>query len=107
MQNHRNEAVVETMVTLGHAFGISVTAEGIETPSQAEQVLKMECDEGQGYLYGPPMPGSEFLSLIHTNNRSAATINSSSLKVTEKRLRRGPAVAGRFDKGALIFRTAL
>jgi diguanylate cyclase (GGDEF)-like protein/PAS domain S-box-containing protein len=59
-------AVVKAIVDLGHAFGMRVTAEGIETQEQAEAVKSLGCDEGQGFLYSRPVPPEAFLS---QNNR--------------------------------------
>jgi diguanylate cyclase (GGDEF)-like protein len=50
------EAIVSTMVSLAHTLGLSVTAEGVETGSQAEQLAALGCDVGQGWHLG--MPGA-------------------------------------------------
>lgn len=59
-----DEAVVKAIVNLGHAFGLKVTAEGIETEEQARLVRALGCDEGQGYLYGRPLPGETLLARL-------------------------------------------
>jgi EAL domain-containing protein (putative c-di-GMP-specific phosphodiesterase class I) len=56
------QAVVKAIVDLGHAFGMLVTAEGIETEEQAWAVKLLGCDEGQGFLYGRPVSPEELLS---------------------------------------------
>ncbi|MDU6390182.1 MAG: EAL domain-containing protein, partial [Pantoea sp.] len=48
--------IVENMVGLGKAYSLSVTAEGVETASQMEQLKLMECDGLQGYYLGKPQP---------------------------------------------------
>jgi len=50
------EAIVSTMVSLAHTLGLSVTAEGVETAPQAEQLAALGCDVGQGWHLG--MPGA-------------------------------------------------
>jgi PAS domain S-box-containing protein/diguanylate cyclase (GGDEF)-like protein len=53
-------AIVSATIDLGHALGLSVIAEGIETEATAQLLANMGCDEGQGYLIGKPMPVSVF-----------------------------------------------
>jgi diguanylate cyclase (GGDEF)-like protein len=48
--------LVAAVVALGHALGLTLVAEGIEDVHQREQLAGMGCDEGQGYLFGRPMP---------------------------------------------------
>lgn len=48
--------IVENMVGLGKAYSLSITAEGVETASQMEQLKLMECDGLQGYYLGKPQP---------------------------------------------------
>jgi diguanylate cyclase (GGDEF)-like protein len=50
------EAIVQTMVSLAHTLGLSVTAEGVETAPQAKQLAALGCDVGQGWHLG--MPGA-------------------------------------------------
>nr|WP_246314588.1 EAL domain-containing protein [Kineococcus aurantiacus] len=51
----RAEAVVEALISLAHAHGMVVTAEGVETELQASMLRDMGCDRAQGYLFGRPM----------------------------------------------------
>lgn len=48
--------IVENMVGLGKAYSLSVTAEGVETACQMEQLQQLECDGLQGYYIGKPQP---------------------------------------------------
>ncbi len=49
-------AVVRAITGLGRSLGIATTAEGVETPDQAECLRREGCTQLQGYLYGKPMP---------------------------------------------------
>jgi len=49
-------AIVEAIVGMGHALGLEVLAEGIETEDQAREVTRLGCDLGQGYLFARPAP---------------------------------------------------
>jgi diguanylate cyclase (GGDEF)-like protein/PAS domain S-box-containing protein len=54
-----NRNIVEAIVSLAHKLGMSVVAEGIETPEQKAVLLEMGCDYGQGYLFARPMPKAD------------------------------------------------
>lgn len=53
-------AIVDAIIGLAQSLGLRVTAEGIEKESQAHYLKRRHCDEGQGYLFGKPMPEAEF-----------------------------------------------
>jgi diguanylate cyclase (GGDEF)-like protein len=53
----KNLAIVRAAVYLGHALGIEVVAEGVETHEEFEELSKLGCDVGQGdYWWGPHLP---------------------------------------------------
>jgi EAL domain-containing protein (putative c-di-GMP-specific phosphodiesterase class I) len=49
-------AIVQTVISLGHALKLSVIAEGVETQEQARILKDWGCEELQGYFFGRPMP---------------------------------------------------
>ncbi|MCU1396529.1 MAG: sensor-containing diguanylate cyclase/phosphodiesterase [Ilumatobacteraceae bacterium] len=53
-----DHAVVEVVVGLARALGLSVVAEGVETAAQLEMLRALGCDRAQGYLLGEPMPAA-------------------------------------------------
>jgi diguanylate cyclase (GGDEF)-like protein len=48
-------AIVESIISLGHSCGLEVVAEGIETVAQLQQLIRLGCDHGQGYLWSRPV----------------------------------------------------
>ncbi|SDE77866.1 putative bifunctional diguanylate cyclase/phosphodiesterase [Rhodospira trueperi] len=52
--------IAELVIALGHQLHLVTIAEGVEQEEQRRQLLKMGCQEGQGYLFGRPMPAKEF-----------------------------------------------
>ena len=57
-------AVVRSAIDMGHALGLKVVAEGIETESSAMRLRNLGCDVAQGYLYAKPMPKAELLTWL-------------------------------------------
>lgn len=63
----RERALVQGIITLGHALGLKVVAEGVETAAQARLLREMGCDVFQGFFFAKPMPGEDFINLpTHT-----------------------------------------
>ncbi len=57
-------AIVEGIIRLGQSMHLKLLAEGIETPGQLALLRRFGCDEGQGYLFGKPMPASRFEQIL-------------------------------------------
>ena len=57
-------ALVSTMVSLAHSLRLKVVAEGVEKEDQAKELLRLGCDEMQGYLFSKPLPASQLLALL-------------------------------------------
>lgn len=60
----RTTALLSGVTELAHRLGISVTAEGVETPEHLDRVIAAGCDHAQGFLFGRPMPAPEFSALL-------------------------------------------
>jgi diguanylate cyclase (GGDEF)-like protein len=57
-------AIIRAVAGLGHSFGMTTTAEGVETKEQLDQMRVEGCTEVQGYFYGKPTPASEIAPLL-------------------------------------------
>lgn len=53
------DAMVHSLVTLAHNFGMGVIAEGVETEDQMARITEVGCDEVQGFLLGKPTSDPE------------------------------------------------
>ncbi|HQZ31939.1 MAG TPA: EAL domain-containing protein [Arenimonas sp.] len=51
--------LTHAVVGLGHALGLSVVAEGVETEAQLQMLRAQGCDQAQGYLFTRPLPPPE------------------------------------------------
>ena len=58
------QAIVRAVTMLGHSLGITITAEGVETPAQLALLRAEGCNQLQGYLFSPPSPSSGIKALI-------------------------------------------
>ena len=52
-------AIVRAVIALGQSMGLQVHAEGIEQVEQAQFLLDFNCNLGQGYWFGRPMPAKD------------------------------------------------
>jgi len=50
-----SDELVRAIIGLGHAFGRTVVAEGVETSEQWDRLIELDCDVAQGYLITPPL----------------------------------------------------
>ncbi|UIY45304.1 bifunctional diguanylate cyclase/phosphodiesterase [Methylobacterium radiotolerans] len=53
---HQGMALMRAAIALGHALGMTVLAEGVETQEARDILIAEGCDELQGYLFGWPAP---------------------------------------------------
>ena len=60
-----NSKLVSTIITLAHNLNINVTAEGIETDDQLEQLKELSCEKGQGYYFSKPLEAEAATELIN------------------------------------------
>jgi EAL domain-containing protein (putative c-di-GMP-specific phosphodiesterase class I) len=59
-----NAPLCKTMIDLAHNFGQIAVATGIEHAGDALALVAMNCDYGQGFLLGQPMPEEHFGALL-------------------------------------------
>jgi diguanylate cyclase (GGDEF)-like protein len=48
--------IVQAVVSIANALGMTATAEGVETDDQRQILAGLGCDEAQGYLFSRPVP---------------------------------------------------
>jgi len=57
--------IVRAIIALAKSFGMSVIAEGVETPQQLTALRNERCNQFQGYLASPALPAEEFLQFLY------------------------------------------
>ena len=65
--NADDDAIVKTLITLGHSLRLKVIAEGVETEEQLGFLQAHRCDLMQGYLFSPAVDADAFERLLETN----------------------------------------
>ena len=60
--DHAN--VCKALIDLAHDLQCSAVAIGVETSAQSEALRRMDCDVGQGFLYGHPLPLEQLIVMI-------------------------------------------
>ena len=68
-------AIVRAIITLGHALGLKVVAEGVETLAHLEFLRQHGCDELQGYYFSRPIPALEMEALLCAGDASQTDMN--------------------------------
>jgi diguanylate cyclase (GGDEF)-like protein/PAS domain S-box-containing protein len=58
-------AIVAALIDLAHALGVTVIAEGVETPDQRRVLAELKCEQAQGYLWSPPVAREEIAGAIY------------------------------------------
>jgi len=71
-----DRAIVDSTIDLAHRLGITVVAEGVETPSTLEFLAGAGCDVAQGFHIARPMPEPKLRSWLdgHTSEEGLATV---------------------------------
>lgn len=62
-------SLIQAIIAMGHSLQIPVIAEGIETEAQLKFLTDNDCDKGQGFFIGHPMPFEALLEWIENDTR--------------------------------------
>jgi Amt family ammonium transporter len=64
VESERDDALLETIISLGQKLKVTMLAEGIETRGQCQRVVRLGCELGQGFLFSPAVPHHEASALV-------------------------------------------
>jgi EAL domain-containing protein (putative c-di-GMP-specific phosphodiesterase class I) len=82
-QDQGDTAISKSVVSLAHAFGLRVVAEGIEREEQLSQLRTLGCELGQGFLFSAPLPPDAADRLIDSWNQIPAAPEAWPLLATD------------------------
>jgi len=66
-------AIIESVITLGRAMGLTVVAEGVETRDQKDTLVAAGCHELQGYLFSRAVSELDLVQLMARSEPNADT----------------------------------
>jgi diguanylate cyclase (GGDEF)-like protein len=67
-----DQAIAQAIISMGKALGMTVIAEGVETPDQEAFLRNHACDEMQGFLFSKPLPAKQLADLLRAEPRHAS-----------------------------------
>lgn len=73
-ESEESRAIVRAILFLARDFGLRVTAEGVEDREQLAYLKEHGCEEGQGYLFGRPIPAAEIPGFLESKPNRAAVV---------------------------------
>jgi len=56
--------IVAAILGLGHSLGMTTIAEGVETEEQADMLLRLGCEMGQGWFFGRPLEADRIAGMV-------------------------------------------
>lgn len=66
------QPIIELIISMARLFELDVVAEGVETESQLSMLREHDCQEYQGFLFGPPIDFQAFTDLLSQNEDTLA-----------------------------------
>ena len=67
-------AIVEAVITMGHALGMRITAEGVERAEQVTELRALGCDTAQGFHFARPLAPRALEELLDGNEDVGGTV---------------------------------
>lgn len=68
-KNTDDATIVEAMIGMAHALGLTAIAEGVENKDQLAELRRLGCDYAQGYYFARPQPREAIDELLKSDPR--------------------------------------
>ncbi|MEL7310328.1 MAG: EAL domain-containing protein [Pseudomonadota bacterium] len=69
-------AICNAIISMASSLKLKTVAEGVESYSQLEYLMRRNCDEIQGYYFSKPLPAKELGELLNDTGRFVEVVNS-------------------------------
>ena len=77
IQNRRDAAITQGVISMAHHLSLEVVAEGVETEAQAAFLRRNNCDLLQGYLFSRPIPFDQLVNFMENSDTRSQTTHQS------------------------------
>jgi EAL domain-containing protein (putative c-di-GMP-specific phosphodiesterase class I) len=64
LSDQEDQAIVTAIINLAHTLGVVAVAEGVENAEQVRRLRELDCDFGQGYHFGRPLPPDDLTARL-------------------------------------------
>ncbi len=81
---NESHVIVRALADLARSLKLRITAEGVETAQQLQQVRMLGCTEIQGYLLSPPRPAVEILQFFAPHAESVTKLLAANVSARQK-----------------------
>src|SRR6476646_6550484 len=97
LSDKQSDAIVSTILSLGRALHLPITAEGIEDDGTKDRLSQLGCSDGQGWLFGKAVCGDTVRASLGIEPPSAtvAPVETPELPANERRDRKRRAAGGK------------
>jgi EAL domain-containing protein (putative c-di-GMP-specific phosphodiesterase class I) len=97
LSDTQSDAIVTTILSLGRALHLPITAEGIEDSGTMDRLSQLGCSDGQGWLFGKAMAGSAVRASLGISEGQAppAAVETPEVPANERRDRKRRAAGGK------------
>jgi EAL domain-containing protein (putative c-di-GMP-specific phosphodiesterase class I) len=96
LSDTQSDAIVSTILSLGRALKLPITAEGIEDPRTKEHLARLGCSDGQGWLFGKAVSAEAIRAKLQVEEPSESpAAEPTVVPVTDRRARPRRASGGK------------
>jgi EAL domain-containing protein (putative c-di-GMP-specific phosphodiesterase class I) len=96
LSDRQSDAIVSTILSLGRALQLPITAEGIEDDGTKDRLSQLGCSDGQGWLFGKAMSAETVRATLGIGAKSAsASVEAPEVAAGERRDRKRRAAGGK------------
>ena len=78
-EEHGSWEIVTAIVNLARGLRLTLIAEGVENDAQLEQLRRLGCEYGQGYLFGKPLAVADMEAMLRAKESARATADRARL----------------------------